>query len=101
MTADSDRYGAESLEDIGQMFNMENDDIETLLNDIRDKIVNKKLKFKRMANKPAPSVYISPKNVSSIEEEETLFIECNANTSESATVLLKHNGEIIHEWHIL
>lgn len=89
---------------------MENDDIEIILNDIRgikfkgfDQNLNKNYKFKRMANADGllPKVDISPANMSFIEEEQPLIIECNVNTSDAATVLLKHNGEIIHEQHTL
>lgn len=88
---------------------MDNDDIEILLNDIREKFkgfyqhANERFKFKRMANAKAllPKVDISPANMSFIKEEEPLIIECNVNTFDAATVLLKHNGEIIYEQHIL
>lgn len=94
----------------GRVFNMENDDIEIILNDIRgikfkgfDQNLNKNYKSKRMANADGllPKVDISPANMSFIEEEQPLIIECNVNTSDAATVLLKHNGEIIHEQHTL
>lgn len=95
----------------GRTFEMENDDIEILLNDIRkfsgsSQHVKNQPKFKRMAttnlnNGWLPSVGISPANMSFIDEEEPLIIECNVNTSDAATVLIKHNGEIKHEQHIL
>lgn len=101
----------------GRTFEMENDDIEILLNDIRtfsrfNQHVKKQSKFKRMNSVNAltttnpnngwlPSVSISPANMSLIDEEEPLIIGCNVNTSDAATVLIKHNGEIIHEQHIL
>lgn len=98
----------------GRTFEMENDDIEILLNDIRkfNGLNQQKSKFKRMASVEAlsttnpnngllPSVSISPANMSFIDEEEPLIVGCNVETSDAATVLIKHNGEIIHEQHIL
>lgn len=100
----------------GRTYNMDNDDIEFLLNDIRTMFngllyqhVDKKSKFKRMAMAETtdttgdglPRINISPANMSIIDEEQPLIIECNVDTSDAATVLIKHNGEIIHEQHIL
>lgn len=109
-------YGGEShsiFDDIirtghGRIFDMENEDIEILQNHIGDefKSANQKLPVKRMAITDSaaenwlPTVRISTTNISSIVEEEPLAITCTVNTSESATVLLKHNDEIIHQWHI-
>lgn len=88
----------------GRIFDMDNDSIEIILNDVRERFqhANKTLKFKRMAkDELLPKVNISPANMSFTEEEEPLIIACNVTTTDAATVLLKHNGEIIHEQHIL
>lgn len=96
----------------GRVYEMEIDDMELLLNDIRENFngfyhcgtQTFNFKCKRMADTKAFSImsklHITPANMSVIEEEHPLIIECNVNTSDPATVLLKHNGEIIHEWHI-
>lgn len=111
-------YGVDSFSSIfdnvshGRTFNMDTDDIDILLNDIRvwfsGFYQHENKKSKRMAdikNSTAdgwlPSINISPANMSFINEEEPLEIDCNVNTSDAATVLIKHNGEIIYEQHIL
>lgn len=47
-----------------------------------------------------PKVHIVPANMSIVGEDDSLIIECHVDTLGPATVLLKHDGEIIHEWHI-
>lgn len=95
----------------GRIFNMENGDIGIILNDIREQTNNKNIRHRRTVNSEAlstrstaddslPKVYILPANMSLIDEDEPLTIECSVETSDSATVLLKRNDEIIHEWHI-
>lgn len=100
------------------IYNMQHDDVEILLENIRKNIeefnsheTTQSFRSKRMADGKeffaskladdgSPKVRMEPSNMTVIEEEDPLVIECNVYTSDSATVLLKHNGEIVHEWHI-
>lgn len=91
---------------------MDNDDIGILkeigvmLNGLNQQYKKKTSRIKRMLSKTnpidgwLPSIQILPANMSFIDEEKPLIIECHVKTSDAATVLIKHNGEIIHEQHI-